>query len=82
MAPTHIPTANVTRDLCANQAGILQKVDCDIHIKEQILNEQPNRSTALTEHGSSVGRYRRQGIVQEALLVGGNHSAHVIDHAA
>jgi hypothetical protein len=68
--------------LYTNQAGILQEVDGNIHIKEEIRNEQPIRSTALTVHGSSEGRCRRESIVQESLLVGGNHSADVVDHAA
>jgi hypothetical protein len=81
-APTHMPTASVTRHLFTNSAGILQELDCNIHIKEEIRNEQPIRSTALTQHGSSEGSCRRERIVQEALLVGGNHSADMVDHDA
>jgi hypothetical protein len=81
-APTHIQTASVKRHLCTNQAGILQGLDCNIHIKEEIRNEQPIRSTALTQHGSSEGRFRRECIVQEALLVGGNNGVDVVDHDA
>jgi hypothetical protein len=68
--------------VCTNEAGFLKKVDCKIHIKEEIRKEQPIRSTALPDHASSGGRCRREAIVHEALLVRGNHSADVVDHAA
>jgi hypothetical protein len=80
--PSHNPTASVTRHLCTNEAGILQELDCNIPFKVEIHKEQPVRSTALTQHGSSERRFRRQDIVKEALLVAGNNSLDIVDHDA
>jgi hypothetical protein len=44
-APSHIPTASVTPHQCTNQAGILQEVDVNIHMKEEIRKEQRIRIT-------------------------------------
>jgi thioesterase domain-containing protein len=60
----------------------LQELDCNMHWKEEIRKEQRIRSTALTQHGSWEGRCRREDIVQEALLVGGNHSVDVVEDDA
>jgi hypothetical protein len=57
-------------------------VDGNIHIKEEIHKEQPIRITALTQHGSWERIVRREGIVDEALLVIGIHSLDMVDDEA